>query len=364
MRILDRYLIKHFLIPLVYCTISLIFLVLIADVFDNLDDFIRRQISLRVALRYYLNLIPFVYVQIIQWASFLSVLYLLVNMNFHNELTAMKVCGLEISTIIRPLVFSGCAIGIVTFLIHDRVVPSTYKIAKRIQEERIDKKREKNERGIFRNITYYGSGDRLYYAKVLSIPKKSMKDFIVLWLDKNKQTRKKIIARNAVWNGEFWKLKHVNEFELSLRSGLTDEPAFFETKIYPEITETPEEFQLSTAETSFVPYRELKAYLIQLKENGLKPYTETVDLYQRLSFPWNSLVVMFLAFPFLAKSATRKQIAFNVLLCLVAVFSFHISTAFLTALGKSGKIFPWLSAWLSSFLFGAGALYFLAEADR
>ena len=153
MKILDRYLIKHFLIPTFFCTLMLIFLVLVADVFDNLDEFIRNKVSLEQALRYYLNLTPFVYLQIIQWSTFLGILYLLVTFNFHNELTAMKVSGLEISMIVRPLVFVGFLIGILTFLVADRVVPATYRIARQIQEERIEKQKEKKDRKIFHDIT-------------------------------------------------------------------------------------------------------------------------------------------------------------------------------------------------------------------
>lgn len=50
MKLLDRYLIKYFLIPAIFCTIALIFLVLVADVFDNLDEFIRNQVTLAQAL--------------------------------------------------------------------------------------------------------------------------------------------------------------------------------------------------------------------------------------------------------------------------------------------------------------------------
>ncbi|MBI4387712.1 MAG: LptF/LptG family permease [Candidatus Omnitrophica bacterium] len=364
MKILDRYLIKHFLIPTIFCTLTLIFLVLVADIFDNLDEFIRNGVTVRQALRYYLNLIPYIYVQIIQWSSFLGILYLLTTFNFHNELTAMKVCGLEATMIVRPLVFSGFLIGIFTFLVSDQLVPPTYGIAKRIQEERIERKKDKKDRSVYHDITYYGSGNRLYYAETLDMEKKKMKDFIILWLDSSKRTRKKVMAREAVWTGDAWELKHVNEFEVSSTGRLVDQPAAFENKIFPEITETPEQFYKSAAETTLIPYRELKEYLMSLKENGLRPNLELVDLYTRLASPWNTLIVMFITFPLLAKTATRKVMAMNILACIAMVFVFHVSTAVFVALGKSGKIYPLLSAWLSNFLFGFGALFFIDQANQ
>ena len=364
MKILDRYLVKHFLIPTIFCTITLIFLVLIADVFDNLDEFIKNHFTIREALRYYLNYIPLVYIQVIQWAAFLGLLFLLVNFNFHNELTAMKVSGLKINTIIRPLVFTGFLIGVLTFLVNDQIVPPTYRIVKRIQEERIELKKEKKERTIFHDVTYYGKSSRLYYAKTLYLRRKMMEDFIILWLDANKQTRKKTMAREATWNGETWELRHVTEFEVTPSGRMVDQPNTFDEKIYPEITESPQEFFKAAADTRMLAYRELKEYMKRLKDNGLQPFSELVDLNGRLSSPWNTLVVMFLCFPLLAKTATRKSIALNILTCLGLVFVFHVSTAIFTALGKSGKILPFLSVWINTFLFGFGSLFFLERADH
>ena len=363
MKILDRYLIKHFLIPTLFCALTLIFLVLVADVFDNMDEFLRNEVTLRQALRYYLNLTPFVYVQIIQWASFLGILYLLVNLNFHNELTAMKVAGIQITTIVRPLVFVGFMIGIITFLVNDRIVPPTYKVAKRIQEERIERSKEKKERKLVHDITYYGGQNKLYYIHTLSIDRKKVKDFIVLWLDENRKTRKKAMAREGRWNGETWELKHVNEFDISPTGRLVNQPVSFEAKVYPEITETPEEFYRSATESRVISYKELKQHLERLQENGLRPNAELVDLYERLASPWNSLIVLFISFPLLARTATRKTMANNILFCLAAIFLFFVSNALFMALGKSGKIFPSVSAWISNFVFGFGALFFLDRAD-
>ncbi|PIQ85702.1 MAG: hypothetical protein COV74_07720 [Candidatus Omnitrophica bacterium CG11_big_fil_rev_8_21_14_0_20_45_26] len=364
MKILDRYLIKYFLIPTLFCAVMLIFLVLVADVFDNLDEFLRNQVTVRQALRYYLNLTPFVFVQVIQWATLLGTLYLLVQLNVHNELTAMKVSGLEIAMIVRPLVFVGFLMAIFTFLVRDQLVPPTYKQAMRIQAERIEKKQKKEDRKVYMDITYYGSGNRLYYAKTFNVADDEMRDFIILWLDQNKTTRKKVMARTAHWNGSLWILKQVNEFEMSSTGQMVAQPNSYDQKIYPEITETPEDFYRAAADTNYISYKDLKQYVNRLKENGLILSSELVDLQERLASPWHSLIIMFICIPLLAKTATRKSIASSILACLGIVFMFHVSTAVLMALGKSGKVYPFVSTWANNFLFGFIALFFLDRADH
>jgi len=140
MRILDRYLIRNLILPILLCTLTLIFLVIMADVFDHLSDFIKNRTPPRFLIEYYLNLCPFVFLQIIPWATFLGSMFLLVLFNTHNEILAMKAAGMGITKIIRPILFIGFLIGVVSFLVSDRLVPETYRRSQQILEERIEQK--------------------------------------------------------------------------------------------------------------------------------------------------------------------------------------------------------------------------------
>jgi lipopolysaccharide export system permease protein len=129
-------------------------------------------------------------------------------------------------------------------------------------------------------------------------------------------------------------------------------------------THVPNDFLRSINEGVMISYQELKEYIEKLKANGVKISTERVSLHQKLAYPWYSLTVMFLCVPFLAKTSTRRMIAWNVLACLAFVFLFHVSGAVMLALGKAGKIFPLLSAWTPNFLFGVGTLFALERANQ
>ncbi len=364
MKILDRYLTKQLIFPILFCTVTLIFLVFMANVFDYLDEMVKNKTAFQHILIYYLSLIPETFVAIIPWASLLGTIYVLTSFNYHNEITAMKVSGLEITSIIRPLMFIGFILGIFSFLVSDQIVPRTSPIANQILKERIEKKKTKETREVFENVTYYGGKDRLYYARLFHPKDQKLQDLIVLWLDSKRNVKKKTVAREAVWTGSHWELHHATDYAMQQRGEMFGEPTFQETVVYPEINETPEEFLKAVNEGSSISYRDLKEYIEKLKENGIKINTEMVTLHHKLSFPWSSLVIMFLAVPFLAKSSTRRMIAINVLACIVFVFLFHVSGAVLLALGKAGKLFPILSAWTPNFIFGFGTFFFLDRANE
>src|SRR3989338_1993779 len=204
MRILDRYLAKQLIGPIIFCVLTLIFLVFIADIFDYLDEMIRNKTPIQYILLYYLVLTPQTFVAIIPWASLLATLYVLTSFNYHNEITAMKGAGLEITSIIRPLVFIGFVLGILSFLVSDQIVPYTSQKAYHILKERIEKKKEKKERSVFENLTYYGGKNRLYYARLFDSHEQKIQDFIILWLDSKRNVKKKTVAKEVICTGTQW----------------------------------------------------------------------------------------------------------------------------------------------------------------
>ena len=121
---------------------------------------------------------------------------------------------------------------------------------------------------------------------------------------------------------------------------------------------------INTASDSvFLSYHELKYTIEKLRENGISVYAEKVDLYNRLAAPWKGLVMLLLAIPFLGTVRNRKAIAMSVLMCAALVFMFHVSDAILLALGKSGRLWPFLSAWGGNIIFATFALFKLEIAN-
>src|SRR3989338_11205062 len=99
---------------------------------------LRHKTSFAYILKYYLFLIPETFVDSISWACLLATIYVLTSFNYHNEIIAMKVAGLEITSIIRPIIFIGFFMGILSFLISDQIVPITSARAEQILKEKIE----------------------------------------------------------------------------------------------------------------------------------------------------------------------------------------------------------------------------------
>lgn len=84
MRILEKYTIKSFMPPMIYCAIAFIFMYMITDLFGHLDEILRNKVGLGLLIEYYYLLIPIIFVQVIPKAILLAVVYVFSNMNRHN----------------------------------------------------------------------------------------------------------------------------------------------------------------------------------------------------------------------------------------------------------------------------------------
>ncbi|MFH0985804.1 MAG: LptF/LptG family permease [Candidatus Omnitrophota bacterium] len=364
MKVLDRYLVRELIFPIIFCSLTLIFLILVADLFDNLDELLKNKTPLMIILRYYLSLIPISFTQTIAWAVWLGTIFLLVQFGLHNELMAMKAAGLKILTIVRPMIFLGLLLGIITFLIADRVVPKTSRTANELLEIYIEKKKGFKDRKVFKNVTYYSGGNTLYYFRKFSPKAKAVEDAIIIWLNPaTHHTAQKIFAQKGFWTGDQWSFEGITEYQTDVQGDILGKPLIIPKKSYPEITITPRDLINTTSDSSFLSYHELKYTIDKLKENGIPVYAEKVDLYSRMAAPWKGLVMLLLAIPFLGTVRNRKALAMSVLVCAGLVFAFHVSDAVLLALGKAGKFFPFLSAWGGNIIFATFALLKLERAN-
>lgn len=365
MKVLDRYLVRELLMPILFCSVTLVFLILVADLFDNLEDLLRNKTPLLVILRYYACLIPYSFTQTISWAIWLGTIFLLVNLGLHNELLAMKAVGIKILTIVRPLIFLALLLGIITFLVADRVVPRTYRAANELREIYIEKKKGLEDRKVFKNVTYYAGGNTLYYFRRFSPHPKTVEDAIILWMDPvTHHTTQKIFARKGAWTGDRWVFEGITEYQTDEQGDVLGKPLIIPQKSYADVEITPRDLINTASESVFLSYHELKYTIQKLQENGISVWAEKVDLYSRLATPWKGLGMMLIAIPFLGSVRNRKAVAMSVLVCALSVFAYHVTDAVALALGKSGRFLPFLSAWGGNILFATIAFLQLERANH
>ena len=129
MRRLDGYLVRSFLAPFVVATFGLVGLFIVAEVLTHMNRFVRHSPafweSARMIGTIYLLKIP-------SYVAFITPMTIVVGAAFgftqlskHNELTAMKACGVSLLRAVTPVFAAAVAIAALSAAVRELVVPAT-----------------------------------------------------------------------------------------------------------------------------------------------------------------------------------------------------------------------------------------------
>lgn len=356
MRILDKYIIKNFVASFLYCLFLFIFLYMIIDLFGHLDEILKNRIPLLILEEYYLSMIPFIIMHSVPVASLISTIYVISTMNKNDEITAMRASGISVGRILTPLVCLGIGISIMVFAISEKILPMAMKNSQYIKEKYIEKNlRDKNAgRKTIYHIALYGKKDRLIFIKSYDGNNNSASDITILQQDKNGSVVSKTDAREGKWTGNGWDFFNILIYNLDNDGSVAGSPLFFERKEFD--IESPQELIAKGTNYEFMSFRDLLNYINNF--SNVSPHIIKklrVDLNQKISMPFTSLVLIFIGAAFALKIRRRGKTAamMGMGISIVIGFVYYALMATFIALGKGGLLPAFWSAHLANIIFGS-----------
>jgi len=357
MKIMDRYILKGYTISLIYCIVAFIFLYIIIDLFNYIDEMMRNQTTLRIALLYYGTFAPTIFVQVAPMAALLASVYTLSNLKRYNELTAMRVSGVSLWGVLRPLIFMTALLSIVVFIVNDRVVPELMPISIEIKDEKIRDIEEK-ETAVIENIAVFGSDNKIIYARAFDIKKKELRDIIIHKNDKDQNLVMKISAERGYWKSGKWVFENGTMYRLDKAGYIIGTPTSFRRRVM-DIREKPKYFVRKSRLPEFMTYKQLKDYINKFAVKSSTTMRKLlVDLYYKTALPFVSIAVLLVASPF-AFMMQRGGLLIGFGISILVGIAFFGIQAVCVAMGKAGLLPPFVSAWIANILFVGAGFYFM-----
>ena len=220
MRILDRYLIRGFVWPLAYCSIFFSFLFIVIDGFNNLDEFLRRGVSLNIILSYYVYMLPAILVQVIPISILVSILYILGSLSKHNEIMALKASGISAFQILLPYLFMGMLMSFALFLVNETLVPPCRITSTAIMEGLIQTGKKNLKERAIKNVTLYGADNRMIFAREYEVLSQTLYDIVILEDHPNQSIKSKLVAKEAHYQDSRWVLTDTMKYQLNHRGDI------------------------------------------------------------------------------------------------------------------------------------------------
>jgi LPS export ABC transporter permease LptG len=371
MRLLDRYLLRELLVPLVYCLFGFVIFWVFFDLFTELNSFQSRRLNFGDVTEYYLLSLPEILVLILPIALLLALLYTLTNHARHHEITAMRSAGISLWRLCLPYLGVGFVASMGLFWLNEFVVPDGSAAAEEVLARHQPRPAGTPGPNWIRNLAFNNGRDgRTWKIGLYNIETGEMKNPLVIWQLTDGSSRW-LAADRGVRRRGIWYFYNVREFADSPESNSTLVP-LVQTNVLamPAFTETPAQIKseiklasttLRSAKKADIPLTEIRNYLrfhpTPLASDRAWLFTK---LHGRLAAPWTCMVVVLMAIPFGAASG-RRNVFVGVASSIVICFAFFVVQQFGLALGSGGWVPAWLGAWFPNLAFAAAGLVMTAR---
>jgi lipopolysaccharide export system permease protein len=356
--LLDKYILKKFLINLLFSVGAFVVIFLVIDLIENVDKFIDRQASISIVSVYYLYYIPYIINLTLPVSMLLACLFTLGSMSQNNEIVAQKTAGISLYRIFTPLFILAFIMSIAAGFFNEFVVPWT-------NQERMDlyryeiSKNPRNQGGRRNNIYLQDTADRKISIAFFNGNSNEAKK-VSLQYFKGRQLIKRIDAEKMIWQEQHWILYDVVERVFKDSS--------VNIQKYPELIQAdlnfkPEnllEVQKKPEEMSFL---ELRTFITDMKNIGAEIRKWIVELYLKISYPFANFIIILFGAPIAAqkrRSGTAVGIGISLLVCFIYFLFIRMGQV----MGHQGTLEPWLGAWLGNIMFGTAGIYLLIAARK
>ena len=355
-RILDKYLLREFALPLLYCFDAFLMLWIVQDLLGNLSDFIQFHARLGQILHYYLIVLPEAFVLIIPMSLLLAVLFCLATLGKHNELIALRASGVSVLRLAMPLLAMGVLASLLVFGVNEAFVPKSQERADAFMNEL----RGKGERNVLENFFFSNSVEhRDWYARRFNTRTGVLENVEIHEQRPDGTPRLDIFAERARWTSGAWAFYQVDIYDY--RQTLASVAHVAETN-FPAIKDAPNRLALEGRRPDELSSSELRRYIRALKRSGrtARIAQYQVTLHYRYAFPLTCFIVIWLGIP-LGMRVSRSGPMLSVGIALLLVVTFYFMTSITLAMGRGDRIPPVLAAWLTNAIFAAVGAVLLAR---
>ena len=341
MKILSRYVLREFLVPLSYCLAGFLMIYVLFDLFGSLSRMVDAKISVRTAILYFCGYLAPYFHYIVPAALMLATLYTLWTFCRHSELVAMRASGVSFLMIVRPLLAVAALLSLCVVYVNESFVPRWAHWASSLKGNFFDEGRfAREDNVVYRNAR---ASRTWQVADLADETGTSLRNVRVSVDRPNGGARLlNVTAERADYlDGEWWftrpRVQHYDELGQEVATPVPDQDAL-PLRNFPEFEERPIDFILQNRPWKYNSIRDRLRYLRShpdLDKERRRDYL--YDVWAQALSPFACLVITLFSIPY--GIATGRQSVFRgVLSALGMYFSFYGLTILMMVISKNGWV--------------------------
>ena len=337
-----RYFTISFATPLVCALIAFAMLFLLNDVFDDLGDFMGKNVPATVTMTYFLACQPQNLAHVAPISTLLAASFMMMLMGRNNEITALRAAGLSIAACATPVWVIAALVCGAIFTINEVVAPRSASLAQKLRTEWTENKQKKEKN----SIAFHHPLERRDWFFENFAQTGQSRGAIVRQYRPDGSTAWVLSAARAEHRFDTWIFTAGDVKVYQQDSNNLDAPPVFFSQKLCHFSETPKSILSHSREWELLTIRELYEVLrADIMPTGKIRRLLMVLFWNRLTFPLASMVGALFGVAFaIVPGRTGMVRGFAAAVAMLVLF--YLIGQFTLVLGKNG--------WLPPFLAGAG----------
>src|SRR5688572_10024294 len=359
MRIVDRYVIREVLWPLVMGLLIFTFMLIIPFLIEYAESFISKGVPVPVVLRVMATLLPSALALTILMSLLLGLLVAFGRLSADREFVALQACGVSLLRLMRPVALLSVLAWIATSYILLVAVPDANQ---RYREITFSIVAERAEGEVRARVFYEDFPDVVLYVREVSTSGGGWTDVFMVdnrtpgapaaflarrgrvVIDRGQRTIEMVLE-----DGARHKAENAGEYEVFRFDRLV-------LSLNPEAVFPRDGPPLGAREMS-IP--QLQARAAELVQQGIYPHSELFEIQKKFSIPFACIVFGLIGLA-LGVSNRRDGKLASFVVGLGVIFVYYVVLWLGQSLIRGHVIPPWLGAWGPNIVLGiVGGLLFL-----
>ena len=353
---IDRYIIRKFLGTYVFAIILLLAIVVIFDINEKLDAFLKAPLHATI-VDYFLNFIPYFANQFAPLFTFIAVIFFTSKLAMHNEIVAMLSSGMSFRRLLRPYMVSAAVIAAASFVLSAYIIPPAN--VKRINYTNTYVKNKRVDYGA--NIMLMVAPNEIAYINRYDNITKTGIRFSLESFDKDKRLVSRLTATSIRWDTLYnWR---VNDYVIrDFRDGreYISKGMSLDTIIPFE----PRDFLIAVNDCEKMTTPALARYLERQKERGVANIrTFEVEYHRRFAMTAAAFILTIIGMS-LSSRKVKGGMGLNIGIGLVLSFGYILFMTVTQTFALSGLTPAMVAMWIPNVLFSLIALVLYIRARR
>ncbi len=354
---LDWYIFKRFLVTFFVALILIIGIIIIFDISEKIDDFVKNEAPLKaIIFDYYLNFIPYFVNMYSPLFVFITVILFTSRLAANSEIIAILSGGISYHRMMVPYIAASMIIALLSLGLNMYVIPHSNRDRTEFDEQYLKKNSGPKEK----NVHYQIAPGQFVYVESFSNWNKTAYKFTLESVENN-QLVSKLSAESAQWDTTIkgWKLKRY--FLREYTSGLEDKVQYGE-KLDTVIALTLDDFRFNEKTVQTLNAPELNQLIETQKMRGDSNimYAE-IEKNTRMALPFSAIILTIMGVA-LSSKKKRGGIGWNLGIGIALAFSYILFLRFSQMFVYTGVLPPNIALWIPNVLYTiiTGVLYYIA----